>query len=149
MGQAFETALASANTRSTERQSLVDIKGFGKLPGFKEEAARFTEWLRKTTRFLIAAWGSANRPVIGRVEDRDNVITNDELEHQFRPLSDEPVGEILERCKHVHLAPSALTECESFDSVLGAAPSGLEALRRLVRRWVLSAEESAERSCDN
>ena len=29
----------------------------------------------------------------------------------------------------------AVTESESFDIVLGAAPSGLEALRRLVRRW--------------
>ena len=35
----------------------------------------------------------------------------------------------------VHVALLALTESESFDSVLGVAPSGLEALRRLVRRW--------------
>ena len=33
------------------------------------------------------------------------------------------------------MALLALTESESIDIVLGAAPSGLEALRRLVRRW--------------
>ena len=34
----------------------------------------------------------------------------------------------------------ALTEGESFDIVLATAPSGLEALRRLVRRWDLLSE---------
>ena len=59
--------------------------------------------------FLIVAYGSAFWPVVEWVEDQDNVITNEAL--------------------------LALTESESFDIVLGAAPSGLEALRRLARRW--------------
>ena len=42
---------------------------------------------------------------------------------------------VQEKSEQVHVALLALTETESFDIGLGAAPSGLEALRRLVRRW--------------
>ena len=38
---------------------------------------KFTEWLRKTTGFLIAAVGSASWPVIEWGEDQDNMITNE------------------------------------------------------------------------
>ena len=137
VGTAFRTGTASANTGSNERQGPVDIKGLGKPPVFNGEAARFTQWRRKTTGFLITAYGSAFRPVIEWVEDQDNVTTNDELERQFGPVSDGPVDAVLERREQVHVALSAVTEGESFDIVLGAAPSGLEALRRSVRRWDL------------
>ena len=43
--------------------------------------------------------------------------------------------DVQEKSEQVHVALLALTESESFDVVLGAAPSGLEALKRLVRRW--------------
>ena len=72
--------MAIANPRKSERQSLLDTKGFGKLPTPKVASARFTEWLRKTTRCLIAAHGSALRPVIELVEDQNSVITNNALE---------------------------------------------------------------------
>ena len=44
---------------------------------------------------------------------------------------------VLEKSAQVHVAHSVLTERESeiFDVVFVAAPSGREALRRLVRRW--------------
>ena len=45
-----------------------------------------------------------------------------------------PVDDILDKGDQVDVAFSAFTEGESFDIVLGAAPSGLEALRRFVRR---------------
>ena len=48
-------------------------------------------------------------------------------------LGAEPVGDVLEKSEQVHVALLALTE--SCDIVLGAVPSGLESLRRLVRRW--------------
>ena len=54
-------AVSNANPRTNERQSLVDIKGLGKHPMFKGECARFTEWPRKTTGFLITAYGSTFR----------------------------------------------------------------------------------------
>ena len=95
----------------------------------------FTEWLRKTTRFLIPAYGSAFWPVIEWVEDQENVITNEALDVQFGPTGAEPVEDVQEKSEQVHAALLALTECESFDIVPGAAPSGLVVLRRLVRRW--------------
>ena len=64
-------------------------------------------------------------------ENQDNDVTNDALEQQFDSLSDERVDDVLEESQ---VALLALTERESFDMVLGAATSGLEPLRRLVRR---------------
>ena len=51
------------------------VKGLGKPPMFQGVSSKFTEWLKKTTGFLIAAYGSASRPVIESVQDQDNVIT--------------------------------------------------------------------------
>ena len=61
-------------------------------------------------------------------------MTNNALEHQFGLLGEELVDDVLEKSEQVNVALRALTESESFDIVLGAPPSGLEALRRLVRR---------------
>ena len=55
------------------------------------------EWLKKTMRFLIAAYGSAFRPVIEWVKDQDNVITNEALDRQFGPVGAEPVDDVLEK----------------------------------------------------
>ena len=91
---------------------------------------------QETTGFLIAAYGAAFRPVIEWVEDQDNFVTNEALDQQFGPTSAEPVDEVQEKSEQVHVALLALTESESFHIVLGTAPSGLEARRHLVRRWV-------------
>ena len=85
--------------------------------------------------FLIAAHWSASWPVMNCVKDQDNVVTNKALDRQFGPIGAEPVEDVQEKSEQVHDALLALTESGSFDVVLGAAPSGLEALRRLVRRW--------------
>ena len=55
-----------------------------------------------------------------RWEDQDNVTTNEALDRQFGPTGAES--------EQIHVA--LLTDGESFDVVLGAAPSGLDALRR-------------------
>ena len=130
VGHAVQTAISNANPRSHERQSLHQ-KVLGNLQRPKENLRKFTEWLRKTT----AACGSASRPVIERLEDQDNTITNEARDRQFSPIGAAPVEDVQENSEQVHVALLALTESESFDIVLGAAPSGLEALRRLVRRW--------------
>ena len=53
VGQAVQTAISNANTRSNERQRLVDIKGFGKPLMFEGESEKFIEWPNKTTGVLI------------------------------------------------------------------------------------------------
>ena len=62
------------------------------------------------------------------------MITNKARDRQFGPIGAEPDEDVQEKSEQVHDALLALTESESFDVVLGAAPSGLEALRRLVCR---------------
>ena len=121
VGQAVQTAISNANPRSSQRQSFGGIKGLGKPPTFRGESARFTKF-----------------PASGR----------EALDQQFGPLGAEPVGDVQDKSELIHVALLALTESGSFDIVLGAAPPGLEALRRLVRRWILSVEESAEPFCE-
>ena len=69
--------------------------------------------------------------VIEWVEDPDNVITNEALDRQFGPTSAEPVEDVQEKSDQLWHR----REVRDFADVLGAAPSGQEALRRLVRRW--------------
>ena len=88
------TAISNTNPRQNERQSLVDIEDLGKPPMFKGDA-RFAEWLR-TTRFLIAVYGSAFRPVIEWVGDQDSAITNEALDRLFGPVGAEPIDDFLE-----------------------------------------------------
>ena len=83
---------------------------------------------------MIAAYGSAFRPVIDWVEDQDNVCTNEALDRLFGPTGAAPVEDVQEKSEQVHVVFLELTESESSDVVLGAASPGLEALRRLVRR---------------
>jgi len=138
VGQAVQLALANAATagsRPTAPSSLIDVKGLGKPPVFKGDGPRFNEWLRKTTGLVVAAFGSSFRTVIEWVEDQDAPITDRDVDDQFGDLGHEPIDQIGEKNSQLHVALLALTEGESFDIVLGAAPSGLEALRRLVRRW--------------
>ena len=106
--------------------------GLGKPPTL---TGRIREIHRKTTGSLIAANCSAFWPVIEWVEEQDNAITNEALEQQFGPLGAQPVDDVLEKGERIHVALLALTGSERFDIVPGAAPSGPEALRRLVRRW--------------
>ena len=107
---AVQTAISDANPRPSERQSLVDIKGLRKPPTFNGVSVRFTEWLRTTTVFLIAAHGSAFRPVIEWVEYQGNVITNEALDRQFGPKGAEPVEDVQEQREQVHVARLALTD---------------------------------------
>ena len=52
------------------------------------------------------------------------------------------------KSQQVHVALLALAESENFDIVLGAAPSGLEALRRLVPCWDPLSVRNAEHFFD-
>ena len=140
--------MAGAAVRSGEHlrvrtMSNEEVLRFWKLaPCDVEARVRILKWAQTLVQDpahhtqMITAYGSAFLPVIERVEDHDNFITNGALERQFGPMGAEPVEDVQEKSEQVHVALLTLTESESFDIVLGAAPSGLEALRRLVRRWV-------------
>ena len=129
--------MTNATTGINERQSLFDIMGLGKPPKIQWricEVHRVAQgrsqgsWSLRTARF--------GQPM-ERVEDQNDVISDDALEQEFGTLSDETVEKILEKSEQVQAALLALTEGEGFDIVVGAAPWGLEALRRLIRRWNL------------
>jgi hypothetical protein len=61
--EALSTASATASA-SGGRQSLIDVKGLGKPPPFENEISKFTEWFKKTTGFLVAAYGAGFRPLL-------------------------------------------------------------------------------------
>ena len=65
------------------------------------------------------------------VEDQDNVITDEALGRHFGPIGAEQLKMFRKESEQVHVALLSLTESESFDFVLGAAPSGLEAFETM------------------
>jgi hypothetical protein len=136
LGQAVQ--LLSAQSASSSRQgqhSLIDVKGLGKPPQFKNSMAGFTEWLKKTSGFLVSAYGAGFRAVLEWIEDQEQPLQAADMDLQFGDQSQEPVPDLEEKGSQLHVVLLSLTEGESFDIVLGAAPSGFEALRRLIRRW--------------
>ena len=132
----FATARQDMSSGDRRVKSLIDIKGLGKPTTFKNDEQRFIEWLRKTTGFASAAYGASFRGVLEWAEDQEQAITIEDLEVQFGAEgSEDYVDDIAEKDSQLHVALQALTEGESFDIVLGATPHGVEALRRLIRRW--------------
>ena len=128
--------------------SPIDIKGLGKPTTFKNDDVqerrqqaddvqeRFIEWLRKATGFVSAAYGASFRAVLEWAEDQEQPITPEDLEVQFGAEgADDYVDNIEGKDSQLHVALQSFTEGESFDIVLGATPHGVEALRRLIRRW--------------
>ncbi len=71
LGQAAQALTTVASSGAGSRQSLIDVKGFGKTSIFKNEADKFTEWSRNTAGFRVAAYGVAFRPVLEWTEDQD------------------------------------------------------------------------------
>ena len=144
--QAVQRAISNANPRSSERQSLVDIRGLGKPPTYKGESAHL-HLLEETTGFLIVAHGSAFGPVIESVEDQDKVVTNESLEQQFGPLGSEPNDDVLEKSEQVHVGlSSGSSEWRKRTALLRQIlvpdrcklqgfPAGLEKKEGLVRRY--------------
>ncbi len=58
-----------------------------------------------------------------------------DLEAQFGDRSAEPFPDLKEKGSQLNVVLLSFTEAESLDIVLGAAPSGFEAFRRVIRRW--------------
>jgi len=79
LGQAVQALTLAASSGSGGRQSLIDVKGLGKPPVFRNDAGRFVEWFRKTTGFLVAAYGAEFRAVLEWIEDQDQGITLEDL----------------------------------------------------------------------
>ena len=102
---------------------------------FKNDSARFNEWLRKTQAYVLACFGHSFKQVLEWIEDQDSEITLQDLIVEFGPESELPVADLEERDSQLHTALMSLTEGESFDLVLGSGGRGADALRRLIRRW--------------
>ena len=86
--------------------------------------------------FVAAAFGEPFRAVLEWSEDMAEEISREALREQFGPDALEEVDKLEEKDSQLHVALQALTEGESYDLVLSAGSgNGVEALRRLVRRW--------------
>ena len=95
LGQAVQTAISSANPRWERTTKSGRHQRSWATSNVQDRIS--TECLRKTTGFLIAAYGSAFWPVIEWVEDQDNVITNEALDQPFGPQGAKPVDDVLEK----------------------------------------------------
>eukprot|EP00971_Amphidinium_carterae_P330074 6462928-Amphidinium_carterae.1 len=135
LGQAVQ-ALAQTRGGASAVPRLVDTKGLGKPMPFKNDTSKFNEWLRKTSSYFTAAYGSSFKGLLDWVEDQEQTITTQDLAMQFNDVNSPEYIECLEeKDAQLHAALMALTEGEAFDIVLGCASCGSEALRKLIRRF--------------
>ena len=76
LGQAVQLFIAAGASGASSRQnhSLIDVKGLGKPPVFKNQMAMmasFTGWLKNTSGFLVPAYGAEFRAVLEWIEDQE------------------------------------------------------------------------------
>jgi len=134
VGAAVAASLAQQEPRA---RALIDVRGLGKPPVFKNTEATFQEWSRKLAGFASASYGEAFRAMLEWAEDQEETLTREDLTTAFGPDSlEDEVSNLREKDMQLHVALQNLTEGESYDLVMGAGPgNGVEAFRLLVRRW--------------
>lgn len=118
--------------RGAQQTSLVDNKGLGKPSVFNNTEESFRVWSHKTSNFVCSVHREAKDLLAACAQD-DTAVDLDVLKAQHFETPESLVDEINAR---VYQCLMALTDGESFDIVLGAGEgNGLEAWRRLQRRW--------------
>lgn len=132
---ALPTAIATAtNNKTSQNRVLVDQKGLGKPPFFDNTEKGYLAWSRKTESYItsifpnskkILMWAAEQDTVVGEID----VLSVPSLAAEFS----QPEVKLLN--EQVHAALMALTNAESFDIVLGTGGEGIEAWRRMARRW--------------
>ena len=133
------TAIQSGTGRSSQRPTLIDIKGLGKPTTFGDEGDKFVSWVRTTENFIIGNFGEEFRAVLsGSVDSEIKIVHDQGLVDAYSAVAD-----LVAKSQAVHTMLVGLTTMESQDIVQGAGPGmGLEAWRRLHRRWDASTGKS-------
>ena len=120
---------------------LVDTRGIGKPgqfgPGTDEELKKkFPNWQRKTANFVLSVYPDL-KPALEWAAVRPDPITEEELSPVFGEDADETerIPALNDKCHQLYSMLLQLTEGEPNDVVSNSRDHGLEAWRKLTRRW--------------
>ena len=131
MGQLLEEARGRSSI-------LIDTKGLARPTTFANEDAKFLGWSRKVENFLVGSFGEDFRRVLEWAVEEQQNIGEETVLSEFGPeaLEEDVVPEVKRKMNQLYTVLVSLTEDESNDIVIGSgAGNGLEAWRRLHRRW--------------
>ena len=132
---ALPAAIATATSSNTsQNRVLVDQKGLGKPPFFDNTEKGYLAWSRKTESYITSIFPNSKKILMWATEQDTVVGELDVLSvHALSAEFTQPEVKLLN--EQVHAALMALTNGESFDIVLGTGGEGIEAWRRMARRW--------------
>ena len=145
MGQTLRSVLQDQNkelveamkdSKGKDRLCLVDTKGLGKPSTFSGEAEQFLPWRHRMTSYICSVYPDL-REVLECCEEREKSITGEELRRAFGDLADalDQVNGLEEKSRELASALQMVTLKEPFAIVVNCGTSGLEAWRRLSRRY--------------
>lgn len=127
------TSATPVRAPQTSTNSMVDVKGLGKPPHYNNKEPDFVPWTRKVTNFVVSVHPGA-RDVLTLCQEAQEKVSLSDLLSDVGLEMDEDSLRSLDSQLFTVLA--SLTDDESFDIVSGTPEgSGLEAWRRLHRRW--------------
>jgi len=142
MAQSMERVAAGAGRNRDGERDLVDTRGVGKPTSFgkgseRELEALFSTWARKLASFVVSVWPDMQGPLEWAAR-ADGPLSDEDVNAKSGAEAEDPeerVGRLEEEQHQLYTLLAQVTEHESNDIVYNSGGRGLEAWRRLNRRW--------------
>ena len=113
------------------QKSMIDARGLGKPRNFQNDEKDFIQWARKLENYVVSVHRNA-RTILAYATECTDAVDIDDCKLALPSI---PVAEVDELEHGLHIVLMAVTEGESFDIVVAVPGRGLEAWRRLHKRW--------------
>ena len=131
-----EAVAKGFNQQQNKRSIAVDKQGIGKPQMFDKESRKYLEWSGELVNYLCAVEGEGFRSLLETVAEYEVAANLSEIDEDHFDNLQNPLGVVSEQIYHllVHV-----TKDESYELLTTSDSSikgnGLEAWRRLARRW--------------
>ena len=129
-------ALSALGRPASQKPTLIDSKGLGRPYTYDGHESKFLPWITKTENYILGVFPDL-RLVSEWACEKAGPVRQDDLDTAFGSRADEVVrvDDLDYMNQQLHTVLTQLTEAEPFDIVQSSGKSGLEAWRRLNRRY--------------
>ena len=138
MEEAVKDLAAKASKKDVP--SLIDNKGLGKPNVFDNSEDHFLAWAATTANTIVGVHLQL-RLALEWTSDQEQEINPADWQEELGSGTGTPIEHIEAFAAQSHSALAQLTKNESFDMARNSNQDGLEAWRRLSRRWDLATGE--------
>ena len=121
-------------TQKNQKRSLLDTRTLGRPSVFKSEDSLFPEWASKMEDYITSI-ESTLEPIFDWILEQELEIVDEMIEAEFGELADKPIDNIGYYNGQFKTLISSLTEGEAFSIARNCKKSGMEAWRRLHKRF--------------